>query len=151
MEFNAFGVCPPGKPKRSPSAIASDEAHRRAVVLLVFWASWCGPCVGDIPHEKELVERFAGRPFAIVGVNADESRETATQAMREHATPWRSFWNGEGGSKGSISAAWNVRGWPTVYVIDHFGVIRHKNLRREDLDAPLEKSIAVAKLAGGKR
>lgn len=106
-------------------------------MLLVFWASWCGPCVGDIPHERELVERFAGRPFVVVGVNADESLEAAAEAVRKHAVPWRSFWNGKGGADGSIADAWNVRGWPTVYVLDHLGVIKHKDLRREDLDEPL--------------
>jgi hypothetical protein len=77
-------------------------------------------------------------------VNADESLEAASEAVRKHAVPWRSFWNGKGGADGPIAEAWNVRGWPTVYVLDHLGVIKHKDLRREDLDEPLEKLVTAA-------
>lgn len=121
--------------------------HRGKVVLLVFWASWCGPCVGDIPHEKELAEHFEGRPFVIVGVNADNTLEEASEAVRKYEVPWKSFWNGEGGPEGPISEAWNIHGWPTVYVLDHTGVIKHKDLRRDSLDEPLEKLIAAAEEA----
>jgi len=125
--------------------------YRGNVVLLVFWASWCGPCVGDIPHEIELAERFAGRPFVIVGVNGDATVEAASAAVGEHDVPWRSFWNGKGGPNGPIANAWNVHGWPTVYVLDHAGVIKHKDLRREQLDEPLEKLIAIAESAESPR
>ena len=43
------------------------------VVLLVFWASWCGPCMGEVPDEWAVVERFAGRPFALLGVNVADN------------------------------------------------------------------------------
>ena len=100
--------------------------------------------MGDVPHEKELHSRFAGRPFAIVGVNADETLELANKAVDENAIPWRSFRNGQGDAKGSITEEWNVRRWPTVYVIDHLGVIRHKHLRHKELDAPLERLVHAA-------
>ena len=51
--------------------------------------------------------------------------------MAEENITWRSFWNGPDGTGGPISKAWNVRGWPTIYVIDHKGVIRAKNVRGE--------------------
>ena len=103
--------------------------------------------MGDVPHEKELHSSFAGRPFAIVGINADETLESAKKAVEENAIPWRSFWNGKRDAKGSIADTWNVRSWPTVYVIDHSGVIRHKHLRRNELDGPLERLIRVAETA----
>jgi thiol-disulfide isomerase/thioredoxin len=118
--------------------------HRGKVVLLVFWASWCGPCMGDVAHEKELVERFQGRPFELIGVNGDESLDKANAAVAEYAIPWKSFWNG--GSDGRITSHWGVRAWPTLYVIDDLGVIRNKSLRGRLLDAPLEQLIAEAEL-----
>lgn len=118
--------------------------NRGKVVLLVFWASWCGPCIADIPHEKELHDRFSGRPFTIVGVNADETPDIAKKAEADNAIPWRSFYNGPRTASGSIAESWNVKGWPTVYVLDHSGVIRFKHLRRDELDEPLELLIREA-------
>ena len=122
--------------------------YRGKVVLLVFWSSSCGPCMGDVPHENSLVERFAGRPFALVGVNCDESIAKALAAVEKHSIPWKSFWNGEGGGDGPITEQWGVLAWPTVYVLDDAGVIRHKNLRGDALDAPLERLIATAEARG---
>jgi len=125
--------------------------NRGKVVLLVFWASWCGPCMGDVPHEKELHAKFAERPFTIIGVNADETLELAEKAVQENAIPWQSFWNGDKGANGPIANSWNVRGWPTVYVIDQTGTIRHKHLRCEELDEPLELLIREAETVQANR
>jgi peroxiredoxin len=124
--------------------------HRGKVVLLVFWASWCGPCMAAVPHEKKLVERFKGRPFVLIGVNGDSVK--AAEVAQKHGIPWRSFWN-EGQASGEpISVTWNIHGWPTVYVLDHAGVIRHKYLRDAKLDDALERlvSVAEASQAGSK-
>ncbi len=121
--------------------------YRGKVCLLVFWASWCGPCMGAVPHERELVEHFQGRPFVLLGVNGDEKKDEAVKAVDKHKIPWRSFWNGTEGPGGPIAVAWNVRGWPTVYVIDHKGVIRHKYLHGKKLDDPLEKLVVEAEAA----
>jgi len=90
------------------------------------------------PHERSLVERYAGKPFAIVGVNSDESREKLKAAMKENQLTWPSFFDG-GGTDGPIATRWGVTGWPTVYVIDAEGVIRAVNVRGEALDEALEK------------
>lgn len=123
---------------------------RGKVVLLVFWGAWCGPCMAAVPHERELVARFKGRPFAVVGVNSDEEKAKALRAVAKHQIPWRSFWNGPEGPRGAIADAWNVRSWPTVYVIDHHGVIRETTLDGEELDGPLEKLVAEAEVATGR-
>lgn len=97
--------------------------YRGKVVLLVFWGSWCGACMAAIPRERALVEKFQGRPFAIVGVNSDSMKERARRAVTQERISWRSFWNG---TDNHISNAWNVKGWPTAYLIDHRGVIRQR-------------------------
>lgn len=117
--------------------------YRGKVVLLVFWASWCGPCMDAVPQEKALVEHFKGRPFVLVGVNGDGSKSSATKAVAEHQISWRSFWNGKEGPGGPIAVAWNVRGWPTIYVLDQQGVIRQKNLIGKRLDDSLEKLVSA--------
>jgi thiol-disulfide isomerase/thioredoxin len=108
--------------------------HRGRVVAVVFWASWCGPCMREVPHEREMTEHLKGRPFTIVGVNGDDKREKAAEVMAAEKMVWPSFWNGTGGPDGGIAKAWNVRSWPTVYVLDATGVIRYKGLRGKDLE-----------------
>jgi thiol-disulfide isomerase/thioredoxin len=117
---------------------------RGKIVLLVFWASWCGPCMAAVPHEKELVERFKGRPFVLIGVNGDDTPHLGAKAVKKNQIPWRSFWNGEGGARGSIASDWNVRGWPTVYVLDQHGTIRQKYLGGKPLDDLLENLVTAA-------
>jgi len=117
------------------------------VVVLVFWASWCGACMADVPHEKELVEKFKGRPFAILGVNGDLDKEEAMKAVKKAGISWRSIWGGEKGPGGPQARAWCVGGWPAVFVIDHTGVIRHNSLRGKALDEPLEELVKAAEKA----
>jgi thiol-disulfide isomerase/thioredoxin len=118
-----------GKP--APATDGTDLAgkkvsladHKGKVVVLDFWATWCGPCVGMIPHERKLVERYAGRPFAFVSVSADDKPEDVTEFLKETPMPWAHWFGGKGDG---VTAAWNVRAFPTIYVIDAKGVIRGK-------------------------
>ena len=116
---------------------------RGKVVLLVFWASWCGPCMAAVPHEKALLEQFKGRPFVVVGVSGDGSKKDAVKAVNKSQIPWRTFWDGEKGPGGPIAVGWNVRGWPTFYVLDHKGVIRLKYVPGRKA-ATLEKFVSAA-------
>lgn len=99
---------------------------RGKVVLVSFWATWCGPCMGLVPHEKALMEKMKGRPFALVGVNGDDDRDQVKTVSAREGITWRSFWNG--GPRQGIPVRWGVSGWPTIYVIDHNGVIRDDGL-----------------------
>ncbi len=102
------------------------------------------------PHERSLVKNMQGRPFALLGVNSDRDLDKLRGVVKEKELTWRSFWNGPEGTGGPISSLWNVRGWPTIYIVDHKGVIRDKNKRGEDLDKVLEKLVAEAEADLGK-
>ena len=93
------------------------------------------------PHERSLVKRLEGQPFALLGINSDRDREALKKVMKKQGITWRSFWNG-GGTQGPISSAWNVRAWPTIYVLDHKGVIRYKNVRGERMDEAVDTLLA---------
>jgi peroxiredoxin len=90
-----------------------------------------------LPHERSLVEKLKEKPFTIVAVNSDQTREKLKDVMAKESITWPQFFDG-GGTSGPIATAWNVTGWPTLYLIDAKGVIRHKNLRDE---AAMEKAI----------
>lgn len=99
------------------------------------------------PHERSLVKKFENQPFALVGVNSDSDRAEIQKVMVKEQITWRSFWNG-GGTSGPISTAWNVHGWPTIYVLDTQGVIRFKNVREKALEDAIEALLAEAKARG---
>jgi len=95
------------------------------------------------PHERSLVKRLANAPFALIGVNSDRDLGQLKERCKEENISWRSFWNGPQGTRGPISTRWNVRGWPTIYVIDHEGVIRYKNTRGEAMDKAVDELLAA--------
>jgi hypothetical protein len=88
------------------------------------------------PHERSLVKRLEGKPFALLGINSDP-KNRLRQAMKKENITWRSWWDG-GSTDGPIAKAWNIKGWPTIYVLDHKGVIRHRDVRGEDLDKAVD-------------
>jgi hypothetical protein len=92
------------------------------------------------PHERSLVKRLEGKPFVLIGVNSDTDREMLKEVLEKEQITWRSFWNGPDGTGGPIAKKWNVHGWPTLFILDHKGVIRHKFLGSPG-DEPLDKAI----------
>ena len=101
------------------------------------------------PHERSLVKRMAEEktPFALIGVNSDRILKDAKEKNEKQEITWRSFWCGESGTGGPIPKKWNVRGWLTLYLIDHKGVIRHKFLGNpgdEKLDQLIEELVKEA-------
>jgi hypothetical protein len=101
------------------------------------------------PHERSLVNRLEGKPFALLGVNSDASRDVLRKTMEEESLTWRSWWDG---ANGPIARNWKVRAWPTIYVLDHRGVIRYKNVRGANLDKAVDallQELERSSAAGG--
>ena len=99
-----------------------------------------------IPHERSLVKKLENRPFALIGVNSDSSLDKLKEAVEKEQITWRSFFDG-GSTNGPIATAWTVTGWPTIYVLDANGVIRHKNLRGDALEAAVLALVEEAEKA----
>ena len=118
--------------------------YRGKVVVLSFWGTWCGACMNELPHEREIAVRLKDKPFALVGVNSDPNKEQVKATTEKQRITWRSFWCGEKGTDGEIPRAWNVQGWPTVYVIDHTGIIRAKQVAGLGMDRIVDRLIEDA-------
>lgn len=96
-------------------------------------------------HERSLVENMNGRPFVLLGVNSDKKKGRAETAVKENNLNWRSFWDGK---KGPIARSYKIRSWPTIFLIDHNGVVQAKNLRGSKLDIALAKLVSHAEEEG---
>lgn len=88
------------------------------------------------PHERSLVKKLADKPFAIVGVNSDGDDANPAEICEKKNLTWKSFKN-EQPDGSVISDAWEVKGWPTIYILDAEGVVRYKNVRGPKMDAAI--------------
>jgi thiol-disulfide isomerase/thioredoxin len=104
---------------------------------MIFCGQWCGPCRQMNPQKQRLVERYAGKPFALLEVNSDDDRETVRRTMRKEKPMWRCWF--DGGREGAISRSWGVHSWPTLFILDGKGVIRFKELRGPMLNRVVER------------
>lgn len=116
------------------------------VVMLEFWASWCGPCRGEIPHLKHLDETKSDQ-FSIVSISLDENDAAWKKAMKEEGMVWTQLVDYKG-FDGEISKAYNIFGIPHSLILDEEGRIMKVGLRGAFLDAYLEK---MAKEGIGKK
>ena len=103
------------------------------------------------PHERSLVARMKDKPFALIGVNSDPKDKVLAALERENIT-WRSWWDG-GKTGGPIAKEWDVQGWPTLFLIDHKGVIHKEWLgspSNDVLDAAIEELVKAASVSAPK-
>ena len=137
-EYFAVSKLAIGKP--APEITGQDLAgapfllsdYRGKVVVLCFWGTWCAPCMKMVPHHKELISRYKDAPFAFLGIATDQDKEKLDSVIKSEGITWRSWW--DGGDTGSpISTTWAIKSWPAIFVLDHHGIIRHKDLYQEEL------------------
>jgi hypothetical protein len=98
------------------------------------------------PHERSLVKKMQSKPFVLLGVNSDKNKDDLKKVMEKEQITWRSWWDG-GSTNGPIAKQFQIKGWPTLYAIDHKGIVRHKWLGSPGdkvLDEALEKLVKEA-------
>lgn len=95
------------------------------VTMLVYWGTWCGPCMRLVAREVALAEKYQGQPFKIYGVNGRDEQKVAQESAKAKKMTWPSFFIGDNPNNDGLAAVWGVSAWPTVFVIDHEGVIRY--------------------------
>ena len=102
--------------------------------------------MGEIPHEKALVERLKDAPFVLLGVNTDEDRDQYRKKLGEYGVTWRSAW--QGGTDGPIPTSWGIESYPSVFVLDAQHVLRFVDARGEDLGKRVDELLAAQKAGG---
>ena len=109
-----------------------------SIVVVDFWATWCGPCRASVPHNNELAEKFSGRGVLLIGACGSGRGE---ERMEEVARSTGLAYPTARVAKGS-TAAWNVQWWPTYAIIDRNGTLRAIGLRPEYVEKVLEALLA---------
>jgi len=118
-----------------PFDISSLEGN---IVLVDFWASWCGPCRASLPHLKELYDAYNDRGFEIVGVNLDRSREDIDKFLEDTPLPWVNLFKEEG--QPEAAGYYGVMGIPTYFLVGADGKVISTNARGS-LDQLLEERL----------
>jgi peroxiredoxin len=128
--------------------------YRGKLVLLAFWAGWCGGGRDFAALERSLAETMRTRPFVLLGVNSDSDMVKLREQMNaEHITA-RSWCDGGGNANapGPIARRFNVHGWPSLYLLDARGVIQHKFFgtpSNQTLNSAIAALVQTAEEGGG--
>jgi peroxiredoxin len=110
------------------------------VVLIDFWASWCGPCRRENPNMVKLYDKFKDKGLVILGVSLDESKQNWTAAIRKDKLPWMHI-SDLRGWKSIAAGIYGVQSIPQTFVIDKDGIIIAKNLRGPALEKFFEEQL----------
>ena len=116
--------------------IVSLSSLRGNIVLIDFWASWCGPCRKENPNVVSLYEKYHAKGFEIFGVSLDKTREAWIKAIADDRLPWMQV-SDLGYWKSAPAVLYGVTSIPFTLLIDRDGKIIAKKLRGEDLEQKL--------------
>ena len=115
----------------------SLSSFKGKVVLVDFWASWCQPCMIELPNIMNLYKTYKDKGFEIFGVSLDREKDAWLNCIKDKKMDWAQVWDMEGSTPGQTANMYNVTGIPHTVLVGRDGVIIDINLRGEELAAKL--------------
>ena len=127
----------------------SVAGYKGKVVMIDFWATWCGPCVGEVPNVAKVYEKYHPQGFEIIGVSLDRDGDKAKliSFTKEHNMPWRQYYDGKFWSN-DLAVKYGIQAIPATFLLDRSGKIIAKNVRGEALEPAVEKALGSSASAG---
>jgi peroxiredoxin len=110
------------------------------VVLVDFWATWCGPCVGELPNVLKTYEKYHAKGFEIIGVSLDKEKETLTRFIKDKGITWPQYFDGKGWQN-LLAEQYGIESIPATFLLDGEGKILARDLRGEQLAAEVGKRL----------
>jgi thiol-disulfide isomerase/thioredoxin len=103
--------------ERTPSQFQADLASLKGrVVIINFWASWCGPCKSEMPALEQVSQAYAGKPVTLIGVDSSDVRDHADQLLTNLKVTYPTVYDSKG-IQGGIATAWSVASLPQTWFI----------------------------------
>jgi thiol-disulfide isomerase/thioredoxin len=115
---------------------------RGSVVLVDFWASWCGPCRRELPHVKRAYEKYRDQGFEIVGISLDSSENRFRSFVRSNEMDWHHVMEGEGW-RTRLALQYGVNSIPRMYLLDANGVCIAERVRGRALEAAVQRGLSA--------
>ena len=116
-------------------------AYKGKVVLIDFWATWCGPCVEELPNVIAAYAKYHAKGFEIIGISLDKDRATLLAFLKEKNITWQQYFDGKGWEN-KLSSSYGIESIPATFLLDGEGKIIAKDLRGEALDQKLATLLA---------
>lgn len=112
----------------------SLEKYRGQVVLLDFWATWCGPCIAELPNVQKTYEKYKDKKFEIIGISLDRSATQLDNFLKKGKLPWVHYWD----DGGKVANQYSVTGIPSMFLLDGKGIIRTTDVRGGKLEKAVD-------------
>ena len=122
--------------------ISMDDLQGK-VVLLDFWATWCGPCREALPHLRDVAKKFQGQPLVVLSVSLDSNEQQWKEFIEKNGMTWPQY--RDGGFTSPMSKLFGVTAIPHTFTIDAEGVLQEEHIGDASIEGKLKKLLAQAR------